>query len=243
MADAAILAAGGGNAPLSYLVPGSTAIRIKQIHVQYVNNGAGADWLPAVQIISDSKHTMGVAADQAVKVTAGSDADVSFFPGVKPAAAATSLSSQIARAWGLNFNPQSVNAGATKNASFDTVRTSDATQILWSTTTVLNDTFKIMTTGWAQIVASCQWPAGTLVDYRIDSPGGFELLQHDAVTAFSKQGTDFTVGLPTMMDSVWIDSTAGAGTQFRVKMTNNDGVASGPDTVMVAIMFYPGLSL
>ncbi len=80
MADAALVATGAGNAPLSYLVPGATAIRIKQVHVQYVDNGAGGDWLPAVKIVSDSKHLMGTAADQAVKVTSGSDADVSFFP-------------------------------------------------------------------------------------------------------------------------------------------------------------------
>jgi len=83
MADAAILAAGGANAPLSYLVPGASVIRIKQIHVKYVDDGAGGDWLPAVRITSDSSHRMGTAADQAVKVTAGDDADVSFFPGVK----------------------------------------------------------------------------------------------------------------------------------------------------------------
>jgi hypothetical protein len=88
VADSALLAAGGADAPLSYLVPGTTAIRIKQIHVSYADNGASGDWLPAVRIISDSKHRMGTAADQAVKVTAGSDADVSFFPGVKHAAAA-----------------------------------------------------------------------------------------------------------------------------------------------------------
>jgi hypothetical protein len=88
MADSALIAAGGDDAPLSYLVPGATAIRIKQIHVAYVDNSASGDWLPAVRIISDSKHTMGLAADQGVKVTAGSDASVSFFPGVKHAAAA-----------------------------------------------------------------------------------------------------------------------------------------------------------
>jgi hypothetical protein len=90
MADSAILAAGGNDAPLSYLVPGASAIRIKQIHVAYVDNGAAGDWLPAVRIVSDSSHTMGLASDQGVKVTAGSDADVSFFPVRKQAAAAAS---------------------------------------------------------------------------------------------------------------------------------------------------------
>jgi hypothetical protein len=80
MADTALIASGSGGTPLSYRVPGATSIRIKQVHVQYVDNGAGGDWLPAVQIVSDSNHLMGTAADQAVKVTAGSDADVSFFP-------------------------------------------------------------------------------------------------------------------------------------------------------------------
>jgi hypothetical protein len=90
MADSAILAAGGADAPLSYLVPGSAVITIKQIHVKYVDSGAGGDWLPAVRIVNDAGHTMGTAADQGVKVTAGSDADASFFPGVKHAAAAAS---------------------------------------------------------------------------------------------------------------------------------------------------------
>lgn len=80
MPDTALLASGSGSTPLTYLVPGATSIRIKQLHVQYVDNSAGADWLPAVQILSDSNHLMGTAADQGVKVTAGSDADVSFFP-------------------------------------------------------------------------------------------------------------------------------------------------------------------
>jgi hypothetical protein len=86
-----LLASGSGSTPLSYIVPGTTAIRIKQIHVQYTDNGASGDWLPAVQIVSDSKHLMGTAADQAVKVTAGSDADVSFFPRGRRRVAASTL--------------------------------------------------------------------------------------------------------------------------------------------------------
>ena len=91
MADAAILAAGGANAPLSYLVPGATVILIKQIHVSYVDNGASGDWLPAVRITSDSGHTMGLAADQGVVVTAGNDAGVSFFPRVGRATVAAKV--------------------------------------------------------------------------------------------------------------------------------------------------------
>lgn len=93
MADTAILAAGGANAPLTYKVPGAAILTIKQVHVKYIDNGASGDWLPAVRIVNDAGHTMGTAADQGVKVTSGSDADVSFFPGVKHTAAATVLTS------------------------------------------------------------------------------------------------------------------------------------------------------
>src|ERR1700675_2682711 len=105
MADSALLAAGGDDAPLSYLVPGSTAIRIKQIHVAYADNGASGDWLPAVRIISDSKHRIGMAADQAVKVTAGDDADVSCFPGVKHGGAAALGESRVGEFYEPTISP------------------------------------------------------------------------------------------------------------------------------------------
>jgi len=118
MADSAILAAGGNDAPLSYLVPGASAIRIKQIHVAYVDNGAAGDWLPAVRIVSDSSHKMGTASDQGVKVTAGSDADVSFFPGVKHAASASAATDT---SWAILDRTvvQSCASGVTQGISMD----------------------------------------------------------------------------------------------------------------------------
>lgn len=121
MADSALLAVGGADAPLSYAVPGATAIRIKQVHVSYVDNGAGGDWLPAVRIVSDSSHRMGTASDQAVKVTAGSDAAVSFFPGVKHAAAgftgAVAARSSLYQSRGAN---QAIPSGALTAIVFTT---------------------------------------------------------------------------------------------------------------------------
>lgn len=242
MPDAQIHPTGTVSTPADYVIADSAEVRLKGVYAHFDGTGAAGAYLPTVRIISDAGTVvLETAAD--TSVAAGASADASWFPHLAAAPAAAASGPTFERAWGVNFGGQTVTAHTTANSSFTTVRTSDSTKIQWSTSSVLNDTFKIMTTGWALISASCQWPAGTLVDYRIDSPGGFELFQHDAITKFSGQGSDFTVGLPTMMDSVWIDSTAAAGTQFRLRMTNNDGADSGPDSAMVAIMFFPGLSV
>lgn len=77
-------------APLDYVVPGSAIVRVKSVRALFTDNGAGGDWLPAVELISDSGHIIATASDQGSKVTAGGDAAGSFFPGVKHAAAAAS---------------------------------------------------------------------------------------------------------------------------------------------------------
>src|SRR5437879_5125566 len=78
-------------APLNYRVPGAAMIRVKSVRAEFTDNSASGDWLPAVKLISDSGHIIATASDQGAKVTAGDDAEASFFPGVKnapPAAAA-----------------------------------------------------------------------------------------------------------------------------------------------------------
>jgi hypothetical protein len=167
VADSAILAAGGADAPLSYLVPGSAVITIKQIHVKYVDNGAGGDWLPAVRIVNDAGHTMGTAADQGVKVTAGGDADTSFFPGVKHAAAASVASSNVfARAYrdalgGAPDPVQTVPSGATRNGSFAHTFTTDSSVIDWTTSVLPNDTAELNVVGTYVVWATTHWSSST----------------------------------------------------------------------------------
>ena len=166
MADAALVATGSGDAPLSYLVPGATAIQIKQIHVAYVDNGASGDWLPAVRIISDSKHRMGTAADQAVKVTAGSDADVSFFPGVKHSAAAASSSAfAYSRGWSDHLghgDPALPTSGAGIRAAFANIDADPTGAIDWTTTVNPNDTARLHAQGLYLLMAGAQLsPANT----------------------------------------------------------------------------------
>ncbi len=177
MADTALLAAGGADAPLSYLVPGATAIRIKQIHVSYVDNGAGGDWLPAVRIISDSKHRMGTAADQAVKVTAGNDADVSFFPGVKHAAAAAATVGSWLHVVAGTSTPSGTislqNGTAMPIADFNTNDAARFVQTAATTWTMTNGVYlmvgQLRNTSGATVVANGDFTVG------INSGSGFVL--------------------------------------------------------------------
>src|SRR2546421_2306304 len=83
MADVQILRSTSGAVPGVYKLPDNAQFILKCVNADFADNGAAADWLPAVEIVSDSGHVIARAVDQAVKVTAGSDAEVSWFRGVK----------------------------------------------------------------------------------------------------------------------------------------------------------------
>src|SRR5438045_2221080 len=75
-------------APKDYTIDSNVELILRSVHAQFADNGAGSDWLPCVDLISDSGHTIARCCDPNVKVTAGDDAEASWFPDVKPAAAA-----------------------------------------------------------------------------------------------------------------------------------------------------------
>lgn len=75
-------------APKDYTVAANVELTLRAVNANFTDNGAGEDWLPAVVLISDSGHIIARAVDQGVTVTAGGDAEVSWFPGVKHAAGA-----------------------------------------------------------------------------------------------------------------------------------------------------------
>ena len=89
MADTQIFRGAVSDVPGVYVLPDSVEFLLKAVNADFADNGAGADWLPCVTIVSDSGHIIARACDQAVKVTAGDDAEVSWFPHVKHFAAPT----------------------------------------------------------------------------------------------------------------------------------------------------------
>jgi hypothetical protein len=144
-------------------------------------------------------------------------------------------------AYGKRFSTQTVTHATTANASFtDGVHSSDTARLAWSTSTLTNDTLTIIGSGFAMLTAGCRWTAGTKIDFRIHSPNGFEMFPHDGFDSMSGYGDGTPLGLATLMDISWIDTTDPT-TPLRVQMTNNDGADSGPDLAYIACVFYPGL--
>ena len=90
MADAQIVRSDVSGVPADYTVPGTSRIELKAVAAEYADNGAGSSWLPCVEILSDSGHVIARACDQGVSVAAGGSAEVSWFPRVGRAQAASS---------------------------------------------------------------------------------------------------------------------------------------------------------
>lgn len=82
--------------PNDYLLADNVEILLYVVNANFTDDGAGTDWLPAVVLLSDSNHVIARALLPDVKVTAGDDAEVSWFPGVKPGGGAT-VASHIAQ--------------------------------------------------------------------------------------------------------------------------------------------------
>lgn len=80
-------------APKDYSIPNAQQIRLLTVTASFVDAGAAGDWLPAVVILDNNGNALVRAVDQGVKVTAGLDAEVSWFPSVKPASASVTPSS------------------------------------------------------------------------------------------------------------------------------------------------------
>ena len=112
MADTQIFSGSVEDAPKTYRLPSGVEFILKAVNADYADNGAASDWLPCVTIVSDSGHVIARAVDQAVKVTAGSDAEVSWFRGVKhfAAAAPSGGAPDTVRLFGVNL-PIPVTAG------------------------------------------------------------------------------------------------------------------------------------
>src|SRR6185437_5864694 len=85
-------------APKDYPIPPSQEIILQSVRASFLDNGAGGDWVPALQILDNNGNVLVTAADKGVTVTAGSDADVSWFPGVKVAGGASTA--VLSYAWG-----------------------------------------------------------------------------------------------------------------------------------------------
>lgn len=153
-------------APKDYSIPAAQVIRLLSARAVFTDNGAAGDWLPALQILDNNGNVLVTAADPGVKVTAGSDADVSWFPGVTLAAASTPTSTALAFAQGFSTSlggggdpVQTIPTGTTKNGRLDHATTTDATVMSWFTSINTNDTLLFHAHGTYLVWGTAAWDA------------------------------------------------------------------------------------
>lgn len=79
-------------APKDYSIPAAQLIRLLSVRASFDGSGAASPWLPALQILDNNGNVLVTAADPNVSVAAAGSADVSWFPGVKPASTASGSS-------------------------------------------------------------------------------------------------------------------------------------------------------
>ncbi len=58
-------------------------MRVKAVYAEFSDNGATANWTPVIEILADSGKSIAIAVDPSALVTAGDDADVSWFPSLR----------------------------------------------------------------------------------------------------------------------------------------------------------------
>lgn len=81
--DVQIADTSSGDAPHDYTVPSSADFILKAAYGVFDGTSASGNFLPALEIVSDSGHT--VARSVGTAVTAGASAEVSWFPFAPPA--------------------------------------------------------------------------------------------------------------------------------------------------------------
>lgn len=229
-------------APLDYVVPGSALIRVKSIRGEFTDNGAGADWLPAVQLISDSGHIIATASDQGSKVTAGGAADASFFPGAAKAAAASTSGSAISYARGYSNHSAgdpniSVLNNTHKAAPFAHVSTSNAAIMNWTTTTTTDDTLQLLGFGIYTVMASSQSDlGGGIIVPLIYDLNGTEVPQMSWDNLNSPAIGDPS-GLPGDM-AMAIVSTLNQGVNLQLQLQNASGGNRNCTLAAMGVIFH-----
>lgn len=94
MADVQLLSSDVDAAPKEYTLPAGQELVLKALYAEYDGSGAGAAWLPTVQIVSDSGH-VAASIPMDASVAAAASVVATWGPFLRSAAAAAS-SAQVA---------------------------------------------------------------------------------------------------------------------------------------------------
>lgn len=220
LGDKQILATQVAHGNSDYVIPGAVSLQLKAVQALFTDNGAAVDWLPAVVAISDSGHVFWRAVDQGVRVTAGADAEVSWFPRVgRGGGSGTDLNDvlcEYATMWldvaNLGDAPFTVAPGPADVIAFphnefppDSFDVTINTELELK----LDADFHLSGLHSAQywVALSVLWedanfPRAAIIDTQLDQGGAFNVPQY-ANYHLNAPGSAFTVSNPTGLGPQW----------------------------------------
>lgn len=227
-------------APKDYSIPAAQQIRLLSVRASFTDNGAASDWLPALQILDNNGNVLVTAADQGVKVTAGSDADVSWFPGVKVAAAAAASSGA---AWFFASRVTSFTVTTTspiRRIPWTHFVTSDPSVFTMGTHTAANDTVIGNKAGIYLGFTNVGWHSPMTYPGSVDIITDFFGVDPGANNPFSAQTTaSDPVGQVTEVSSICAAITNAVPGEISVRVHNWDASNRNVDSAFYIVAYLP----
>jgi hypothetical protein len=218
-----IFNAGPVATPYAYTVSGTGTVTPRACQADFDGSGAGGDFIPACIFKSQSGHVISRAILQST-ITAGDDAEVSWFPGVSPASTGTAGSViSYASGWrdsGRGDTNLTFAAGAQMNIPFLHTSTSNPAVMSWATAANPFDRLNLNAIGLYIVY----WSGNLTIDptyafFLVSSAG--EQLQHASLNTNSAAGSSVPQeGIATNQDYSVFNVTTGSPT-LRAYVQNN----------------------
>lgn len=232
-----------------YEIPGNAEIRVLAVNATFEDNGAGADWCPAVVMFSDSGSVIARALLPDVKVTAGDDAEASFFPGVKPGGAAAVNAGVV---YSRGYTDVNLGDAGIVVPSHGEIRASmahidaDASGVItWEQNVNPNDTARMDGPGLFMVQTSTHFltsGAGEAAfayfsgggEWPVESWGGASILDNPA-------GTNDPAGRPTNLSYGLVHVPAAQSSTVSLMLEQNTVVNITVSQAYMSIIGYPGV--
>lgn len=132
MADTQILPLGTSATPADYIVADAQTVTVGSIFAAYNGSGAAGSYVPTVDIISDSGHTV-ISVPHDNTIAAGSNANASWAPFLKTAAAAPPTGVFVPHLYGVS-GVQSIPNSTVTDVNVGSVVQTSTTTFTWDTT-------------------------------------------------------------------------------------------------------------
>lgn len=231
-------------APKDYSIPGAQQIRLLSVRASFIDNGAASDWVPALELLDNNGNVLATAGDKGVTVTAGSSADVTWFPGVKTAGAA-STGTGAAWFWATrNTNFTVTTATPQRRIPWTHFVTSDPTVFSVTTGLAANDTVNGLKAGIYYASSQVSWASPQTYPHSTAIVTDFFGVSGLSSSPVSDSTTDTTpVGESQVIHDTMLAITQAVPGEISLTVKNWDASNHNVVQALYAIMYLPNSTL